>query len=69
MRSIRAFKRSHVIVASQDPEELVSMEEVERRYVLRAMEAVHGNKTHAARILGFDRKTLYAKLKAYGHGD
>jgi two-component system, NtrC family, response regulator AtoC len=66
---IRTFKRSHVIVASQDPEELVSMEEVERRYVLRVMEAVHGNKTHAARILGFDRKTLYAKLKAYGHGD
>ena len=66
---IRSFKRSHVIVASQDPEELVSMEEVERRYVLRVMEAVHGNKTHAARILGFDRKTLYAKLKLYGYSE
>jgi DNA-binding NtrC family response regulator len=64
---IRSFKRSHVIVASQVPEELVSMEEVERRYVLRVMEATHGNKTQAARILGFDRKTLYAKLKAYGY--
>jgi DNA-binding NtrC family response regulator len=66
---IRSFKRSHVIVASQVPEELVSMEEVERRYVLRVMEATHGNKTQAARILGFDRKTLYAKLKAYGYSE
>jgi two-component system response regulator HydG len=66
---IRTFKRSHVIVASQNPEELVSMEEVERRYVLRVMEAAGGNKTHAARILGFDRKTLYAKLKAYGYSE
>jgi two-component system response regulator HydG len=63
---VRAFKRSHVLVASEDPAELVSMEEVERRYVLRVLEAAGGNKTQAARILGFDRKTLYAKLKAYG---
>jgi len=41
------------------------MEEVERRYVARVMEAVAGNKTLAARILGFDRKTLYRKLDHY----
>jgi two-component system response regulator HydG len=64
---IRRFERSHVLVTSNDPEELVSMEEVERRYVLRVMEAAGGNKARAARILGFDRKTLYAKLKAYGY--
>jgi len=66
---VRTFKRSHVIVAAEDPAELVSMEEVERRYVLRVLEAVGGNKTQAARVLGFDRKTLYAKLKSYGVGD
>ena len=64
---VRKFERSHVLVTSNDPEELVSMEEVERRYVLRVMEAAGGNKARAARILGFDRKTLYAKLKAYGY--
>jgi two-component system response regulator HydG len=42
------------------------MEEVERRYVTRVMEAVAGNKTLAARILGFDRKTLYRKLERWG---
>jgi two-component system response regulator HydG len=33
--------------------------------VLRVMDAVHGNKALAARILGFDRKTLYRKLEHY----
>jgi two-component system response regulator HydG len=62
---IRSYRRSHVLVASDDPSELVPMEEVERRYVLRVIEAVGGNKTLAARILGFDRKTLYRKLERY----
>ncbi len=62
---IRSHRRSHVLVASDDPAELVSMEEVERRYILRVMEAVGGNKTLAARVLGFDRKTLYRKLERY----
>jgi DNA-binding NtrC family response regulator len=38
------------------------MQEVERRYIARVLETVGGNKTLAARILGFDRKTLYRKL-------
>ena len=42
------------------------MEEVERRYVLRVLEAVRGNKAAAARILGFERKTLYRKLERWG---
>jgi two-component system response regulator HydG len=62
---IRDYRRSHVLVASDDPRELVPMEEVERRYVLRVLEAVSGNKTLAAQILGFDRKTLYRKLERY----
>jgi two-component system response regulator HydG len=64
--AIRSYRASHVLVASDDPSELVPMEEVERRYVLRVLEAVRGNKSLAARILGFDRKTLYRKLERYG---
>ncbi len=60
---IRDYRRPHVLVAGEDPSELVSMEEVERRYIARVLEAVGGNKTLAARILGFDRKTLYRKLE------
>jgi DNA-binding NtrC family response regulator len=59
---IRDYRRAHVLVAGEDPSELVPMQEVERRYIARVLEAVGGNKTLAARILGFDRKTLYRKL-------
>jgi len=59
---IRDYRRAHVLVAGDDPSELVPMQEVERRYIARVLEAVGGNKTLAARILGFDRKTLYRKL-------
>ena len=41
------------------------MDEVERRYISRVMAAVNGNKALAARILNFDRKTLYRKLERY----
>jgi two-component system response regulator HydG len=43
----------------------MSLEEMERRYILRVMEAVHGNKTLAAQILKMGRKTLYRKLDQY----
>ena len=42
--------------------ELVSMDEVERRYVLHVLDAVAGNKSLATRILGWNRKTLYRRL-------
>jgi two-component system response regulator HydG len=64
--SIRDYHRSHVVVASDDPSELASMEDVERRYILRVLEATGSNKSLAARILGFDRTTLYRKLVRYG---
>jgi two-component system response regulator HydG len=60
---IRAEGRGHVLVASDDPSELVPLEIVEQRYIARVMESVGGNKTLAARILGLDRKTLYRKLR------
>jgi two-component system response regulator HydG len=63
---IRDYRRSHVLVASDDPAELVPLEEVERRYILRVLEAVGGNKSQAAQVLGLGRKTLYRKLEEYG---
>ncbi len=66
---VRDYRRSHVLIAADDPTELVPMEEVERRYVLRVMEAVGHNKTAAARILGFDRKRLYRWLVRLGIDD
>ena len=42
--------------------------EVERRRILRVLEATGGNKSTAARVLGIERKTLYRKLERYGSG-
>ncbi|MFT3922424.1 MAG: sigma-54 dependent transcriptional regulator [Myxococcales bacterium] len=55
-------------VASSEPETapFLSLFEVERRHVLRVLDAVAGNKSVAARILGIDRKTLHARLARYG---
>ena len=39
------------------------LEEVERRYILRVLEATGGNKLKAAEVLGIDRSTLHRKLK------
>ena len=63
---IRNYRTSHMLVAATDPSELVPLEEVEKRYILRVLEAVGGNKTLAAQVLGLDRKTLYRKLDRYG---
>ena len=43
-----------------------TVEEAERRLILRTLEATHNNKTRAAEILGISLKTLHNKLKEYG---
>jgi two-component system response regulator HydG len=63
---IRNYTRAPILVDSDNPTELLTLEEVERRYILRVLEATAGNKTLAAQILGMDRKTLYRKLERFG---
>jgi DNA-binding NtrC family response regulator len=63
---VRAPRSAHRLVVSDDPSELVSLEEIERRYVARVIEATAGNKTAAARILGIERKRLYRMLERLG---
>ena len=63
---IRAYTNSQVILGIDDARELVSLEEVERRYILHVLKTVAGNKAAAARALGIDRRTLYRKLDSYG---
>ncbi len=62
---VRDYRATHVLVAANDPSELVPLAEVERRYVERVMEAVGGNKRQAAHVLGLDRATLYRKLERW----
>src|SRR5262249_11438058 len=65
---IRAYRGSHVVVASEDPSELAPLEEVERRYVLRVLEALGGNKTLAGRWGGLARNTPSRKRGGGGGG-
>ena len=62
---IRNYKTSQFLVGSDNPSELVQIQEVEHRYILHVLKTVGGNKTLAARVLGLDRKTLYRKLQHY----
>ena len=41
---------------------------MERRYVRQVLARVGGNKTHAARVLGIDRRSLYRRLETPGTG-
>ena len=47
-------------------EEGITLEELEKAYILMVLERVEGNRTQAARILGIGRRTLYRKLNDYG---
>ena len=48
-----------------DPEAMLPLEEVEKRYILQVLHAVGGRRAEAARILQVDRKTLYRKLERW----
>jgi len=63
---IKNFEPRHVLVAGDDLEEMAPLEEVERRYILRVLQAAGGNKSLAAQRLGVSRRTLYRKLGEYG---
>ncbi|MBL9013647.1 MAG: sigma-54-dependent Fis family transcriptional regulator [Myxococcales bacterium] len=46
------------------PTAMITLDEMERRYVRQVLASVGGNKTHAARVLGIDRRSLYRRLEA-----
>ena len=63
--AVRTHHRSESSFGGDGASEFGTLEELERRYILKVMEAVGGHRTRAARILGLDRKTLYRKLGRY----
>ncbi len=60
---VRDHKPTEVVDVGNNPLELPTMDVVEERYIRKVLGAVGGNKTLAAKVLGFDRRTLYRKLK------
>ena len=54
--------RSPTPAIERDDEELVSMETIQQRHLLRVLNHVEGNKARAAEILGVGRNTIYQIL-------
>jgi DNA-binding NtrC family response regulator len=52
-------------LVDRNPDDLVSLKELERQHILEVLRSVGGNKALTSRHLGLDRKTLYRKLKEY----
>jgi DNA-binding NtrC family response regulator len=48
------------------PNEGVSLEDLERRYILSALQKTEGNKSRAAQLLGMTRRTLYSRMEKHG---
>ena len=55
------------IIEDYDP--TMTIHELEKRYILKALNHFDGNKTQAANALGITIKTLYNKLHEYGEFD
>jgi DNA-binding NtrC family response regulator len=47
-------------------DDLPPLDEIERRYLLHVLEAVAGNRTRAAEVMGIDRRTLYRMAERFG---
>lgn len=53
-------------VTTDDYDATITLYELEKRYILKALNYFDGNKTQAANALGITIKTLYNKLHEYG---
>jgi two-component system response regulator HydG len=62
---IRSYQADRLVFSADDPAEVVTLDELERRYILRVLALVGGNKSRAADILGVDRRTLYRRIERY----
>jgi DNA-binding NtrC family response regulator len=47
-------------------DDLPTLEEIERRYLLHVLEQVSNNRTRAAEVMGIDRRTLYRMAERFG---
>ncbi|MBS1791139.1 MAG: sigma-54-dependent Fis family transcriptional regulator [Acidobacteria bacterium] len=47
-------------------DDLPSLDELERRYLLHVLEVMKGSRTRAAEVLGIDRRTLYRMAERFG---
>jgi len=58
--------KGHWLTPDSRYDELITLQENEKRYIASVLEQAEGNKTKAAKILGIDRASLWRKLKRLG---
>jgi two-component system response regulator HydG len=65
--SLEDFAHSRVLAAQSSQEDpwAATLEEIEKKALLRALDRAHGNKSEAARLLGLPRTTLLDKLRRH----
>jgi DNA-binding NtrC family response regulator len=52
-------------IAPMFPREIVSLDEIQRQYILFALQRLNGNMSRAAEMLGIDRRTLYRMVERF----
>jgi two-component system response regulator HydG len=65
---VRSYESDRFVVSANDEMEVVTLAELERRYVQRVLTLFSGNKSRAAQVLGIDRRTLYRKAEKWSDG-
>jgi len=58
--------RQAASAVGEEEDGLVTLEELEKRYLQKVLRETGGNKMKAARILGIDRRTLYRMAQRFG---
>jgi DNA-binding NtrC family response regulator len=60
---VQEYKSSRIVLETDAPCEVLTMDEMEHRYIHHVLQVLGGNKTRAARALGIDRRSLYRRLE------
>jgi two-component system response regulator HydG len=65
---VRSYDGDRLALSADDELEVLTLVELERRYVERVLALFHGNKSRTAQALGIDRRTLYRKAERWSDG-
>jgi two-component system response regulator HydG len=63
---VRDYEPDRLLLSAEDADELVTLDELEARYIRKVLKMMGGNKSRTARVLGLDRRSLYRRLEKYG---
>jgi two-component system response regulator HydG len=66
---VRSYQSDRFVVSANDTMEVVTLAELDRRYILRVLTLFDGNKSRTAQVLGIDRRTLYRRVEKWSNGE